>query len=99
MIYVKGSYGTFVMDREVSPENNRRLYSTRTVETAKTRKITPNDSAAINGSLYESIEVPWKIAGEEFDVRLANEITLTKFEQYYPGIKKYLSDYLEFYRK
>ena len=81
----------------------RHLFRKRTtgefVETAKTRKITPNDSAAINGSLYESIEVPWKIAGEEFDVRLANEITLTKFEQYYPGIKKYLSDYLEFYRK
>ena len=34
MIYVKGSYGTFVMDREVSPENNRRLYSTRTIETS-----------------------------------------------------------------
>jgi len=32
MIYVKGSDGTFVMDRKVSPSNNRGLYSTQTVE-------------------------------------------------------------------
>ena len=32
MIYVKGSHGTFIMDREVSPSDSRRLYSARAPE-------------------------------------------------------------------
>lgn len=68
-------------------------------ETAKRRSSTAIDSNAINGSLYDSFELPWKISGEAFEVAAANETTLKKFDQYYPGIKKYLSDYLEFYRK
>ena len=34
MIYVKGSYGTFVMDREVSASDGGRLYSSRPSEKA-----------------------------------------------------------------
>lgn len=69
------------------------------VETARYRQVSLLDSPAINGSLYDSFELPWKISGEAFEVAAANETTLKKFDQYYPGIKKYLSDYLEFYRK
>ena len=32
MIFVKGSYGSCIMDREVSSSNGRELYSTRTSE-------------------------------------------------------------------
>ena len=77
----------------------RKKTTSEFTETARLRQISNTDSNTINGTLYDSFQIPWKIAGDVFEVADANETTLNKFEQYYPGIKKYLSDYLEFYRK
>lgn len=53
----------------------------------------------IDPALYLKTSLPWKLTGNEEDVRLSNFKIVRKYNEELPGLQKYLRNYLELYKK
>ena len=53
----------------------------------------------IDPSLYQALALPWKLTGNANDVEQTNYKIVRKYNEDFPGLQKYLRNYLELYKK
>ena len=51
-----------------------------------------------NSTLYDNIEIPWRIRGDKKEVSDSNGLAVTEAELVFKGIKYRLPQYLQFYK-
>lgn len=69
------------------------------IDSDQYNSINVSNNPGINGVIWNKVLIPWKVSlMPKNDVAYLNSVEILKAEQLFPGIKNFLTDYLEFYR-
>jgi hypothetical protein len=80
----------------VQKKNEPTITSIVEIDKKQYDKVSITNKECINGNLYYTFLLRWKITGTEAEIKQINLETLTRLTAKYPGIRQYLGDLTEF---